>query len=738
MERTLTIVTNEDFTWKDDNSMSPDEGSWDDMVLPSPSPTETAWRAGVSAAPLQMGQLSPVSSNTDANMDGSSVPPMAHSASSSTCVDSWSASHGNPDECEEDKDWDWDQVSDETLAIPKLEPIDDDINLEDVCAAPLSQTPPNEILGASQLKQKRPRGRPRKHPLTPMVNTNKVTKGRSKTGCITCRKRKKKCDEAKPRCMNCEKNAVVCEGYHEKQVWKSGRERAEEERQRWENLPIITMQPIFHGVETTEDKIFWKHYVNHFSNVLTVEGEAKNAFKDIILQLANRHQGLMHSILAASSKHIDWDTPYGMKILQNNPSTSKETLEQRSEFHHDEGMRRMYAEMQEMDEDDPEYKTVLAARYGQMMCLLLQTRAEGNPRGDHRVHLQAYKNLIQNSPPEDSNFLTFIMEFFQYHIYADDLFWYPEKKTERLATEDWEPTAPIHPPRLLGVADGLFRHLSEITSIRNVIRVNMTNSVDPLVDYTSLYKAAEIDAAIREWTPRWPSGDSRDRVGLLYKLMLWVYLFRTIYPPSSLPGRRSTIGSLPTVMFSTMSTSTSSQPRRASMAASIGPTASSPLMGATNIFSRSQKTHSAPSTRHPSRTSSMHEGDPKTNTAPGSQKQRASSPPPARRPAQDDKRITTAVDEALTLLETFKPSDPSQTLLLIPCLVIGTACFEPDQRYRIRAAIRAVRGYTGLKNCDRVLELLEEVWALMDQGDWGAVWDWQRVARRMGLDFPCA
>lgn len=28
--------------------------------------------------------------------------------------------------------------------------------------------------------------------------------------------------------MNCEKNAVVCEGYHEKQLWKSGREKAEE------------------------------------------------------------------------------------------------------------------------------------------------------------------------------------------------------------------------------------------------------------------------------------------------------------------------------------------------------------------------------------------------------------------------------------------------------------------------------------------------------------------------------
>ncbi|KAK1251854.1 hypothetical protein MKX07_007333 [Trichoderma sp. CBMAI-0711] len=727
--------------------MSPDEGSYDGMVLPSPSPTDTAWRPGVSAAPLQMGQLSPVSSNTDANMDnGPSTMPMMHhcsSSSSSSCVDSWNAGYGNTDEGEEDNQWEqWEQGSDEALAIPKLEPIDDDINLEDVSAAPLSQTPPNELLGGAPIKQKRPRGRPRKHPLTPIVNANKVTKGRSKTGCITCRKRKKKCDEAKPRCMNCEKNAVVCEGYHEKQVWKSGRERAEEERQRWENLPIITMQPIFHGVETAEDKIFWKHYVNHFSNVLTVEGEAKNAFKDIILQLANRHQGLMHSILAASSKHIDWDTPYGIKILQSNPTTTKEALQQRSEYHHDEGMKRMYAEMnQEMDKSNPEYKTVLAARYGQMMCLLLQTRAEGNPRGDHRVHLQAYKHLVQHSPPEDSNFLTFITEFFQYHIYADDLFWYPEKRTERLASEDWEPSAPIHPPRLLGVADGLFRHLSEITSIRNAIRVNMAGAVDPLVDYTSLYKAAEIDAAIREWTPRWPSGDSRDRVGLLYKQMLWVYLFRTIYPPSALPGRRSTIGSLPTAMFSSMPTNP--HPRRASMAAAIGTaTAGSPLMGAVNPFSRSttKTTHSCPSTRQPSRTNSMHEGDLHASTTSASEsqsQQRPSSPPPARRPAQDDKRITLAVDESLGLLESFKPSDPSQTLLLIPCLVIGTACFEPDQRYRIRAAVRAVRGYTGLKNCDRVLELLEEVWALMEQGDWVAVWDWQRVARRMGLDFPC-
>lgn len=546
--------------------------------------------------------------------------------------------------------------------------------------------------------------------------------------------------------MNCEKNAVVCEGYHEKQIWKSGKEKAEEgmlsytlaqsksltpavERLRRESLPIITMQPIFHGVETVEDKVFWKHYITHLSNVLTVEGEARNAFKDILLNLANQHQGLMHSILAVSSRHIDLDTPYGAKLLQDNPQSSRELLQQRSDYHHDESMKRLYEDMsRSIDKDDPEYKTILSARYGQMLCLLLQTLAEGNPRGEHRVHLQAYQALIQHSPPDDPAFHTFITEYFQYHIYADDLFWHPETMTKRLASEDWEPEGPIHPPRLLGVADGLFQYLSQITSIRNTIRTNMSASIDPLVDYTSLYRAAEIDAAIREWTPVWPNGDSRDRVGLLYKQMMWVYLFRTIYPPSASSIRRSTFSGVP---FGTASVSQMPIPqRRASMMATISSAVSGPGPGV-------HVPQSCPSSRNPSRTNSWHGSNPQPGTAASLRIPRASSPPPSRRPAYHDRRITLAVEESLAILESFKPSEPAQTLLLIPCMIIGTACFEGTQQDRIRSAIKAVRGYTGLRNSDRVAEVLEEVWALMEQGDWVAVWDWQGVARRMGLDFLC-
>ena len=89
----------------------------------------------------------------------------------------------------------------EEFLVPKLEP---GLGDEDVLGS---------LLGLGGIEKesedgsmvptvtKRPRGRPRKHPLpVPGEATNSLGKGRSKTGCITCRKRKKKCDEAKPGC----------------------------------------------------------------------------------------------------------------------------------------------------------------------------------------------------------------------------------------------------------------------------------------------------------------------------------------------------------------------------------------------------------------------------------------------------------------------------------------------------------------------------------------------------------
>lgn len=44
---------------------------------------------------------------------------------------------------------------------------------------------------------------------------------RSRTGCLTCRRRRKKCDERKPSCCNCERNNLECDGYQAPVKWIS-------------------------------------------------------------------------------------------------------------------------------------------------------------------------------------------------------------------------------------------------------------------------------------------------------------------------------------------------------------------------------------------------------------------------------------------------------------------------------------------------------------------------------------
>jgi hypothetical protein len=452
--------------------------------------------------------------------------------------------------------------------------------------------------------------------------------------------------------MNCEKNSVKCEGYPEKTIWKSGKEKAEEgtviekcqrmtdrlidstariRRASSNQLPTMSLPSIFLGVETEGDRIFFQHYIARLSMIFTVEGEKESAFRRIILPVAQQDLGLMHSILSLSSKHIDYGSSYGRQLLQDHPSVDVEELEARSQFHHDEAVKELTSRNQDKQ---------IAAVYCQILCLVLQTLSNPKPNGEHRFHLEHYQRLILESPPGDEEFTKFIHEFFQYHICADELIRLPHGRLMAGGSNDWNlPSTVLQPDavRLLGVFDGLFLYMSKITNIRNQIRKNLEERIDPIVDYTALYQAAEIDAGIREWTPAWPAGDPRDLAGKLYKHMMWVYLFRTIYPPRTTEWK-------------------------------------------------------------------------------------------------PDRRITEAVNDGITLLGLFGPRDSSQTLVLAPAFVIGCAAFEPEQREPIRKAIGVVKSYMEYKNSDTALQVLEEVWRLMDAKDERS-WDWQSIAHSMGMDF---
>jgi hypothetical protein len=121
-------------------------------------------------------------------------------SSASASTDQWSASSGFVEDEEVEMDI-ASRVSDDfdNLVEPKIESLDNDVMMDELQEAEARRT---ADVGSVPFQIKRPRGRPRKHPIQAIDTLSKVAKGRSKTGCITCRRRKKKCDEAKPRCKS--------------------------------------------------------------------------------------------------------------------------------------------------------------------------------------------------------------------------------------------------------------------------------------------------------------------------------------------------------------------------------------------------------------------------------------------------------------------------------------------------------------------------------------------------------
>lgn len=85
--------------------------------------------------------------------------------------------------------------------VPKTED-DEETYMEEIKRVESSESPEIKADGPKRnaANPKKRRGRPRKNPPSSATAMAKVTNGRSKTGCLTCRRRKKKCDEAKPSC----------------------------------------------------------------------------------------------------------------------------------------------------------------------------------------------------------------------------------------------------------------------------------------------------------------------------------------------------------------------------------------------------------------------------------------------------------------------------------------------------------------------------------------------------------
>lgn len=213
--------------------------------------------------------------------------------------------------------------------VPKIEePEEDKYHNDQLHALQDAKSPVGVVL----LPPPRKRGRPRKHPIVDASDFKRTSHARSKTGCGTCRRRKKKCDETKPVCLNCEKNNVVCAGYEPKQPWRSGKQRALQLRQGGQGQDIIRLPSLeitTPGLETSLDRDFFTLFTKGVGDRLSLT-DTSNPFQDFIVPMAITNPGLMHSVLFLTS------TCY----LAHGPGASNQARERR-EHHRTKAMEHL-------------------------------------------------------------------------------------------------------------------------------------------------------------------------------------------------------------------------------------------------------------------------------------------------------------------------------------------------------------------------------------------------------------
>ncbi|OJJ85790.1 Zn(II)2Cys6 transcription factor [Aspergillus glaucus CBS 516.65] len=420
--------------------------------------------------------------------------------------------------------FDLDPSSSMDAVIPKIEEVDE-VDVSHHTAPTTNSSLTTHQPPGAPVHVPRKRGRPRKHPLPVPGGQVKITKGRSKTGCVTCRRRKKKCDETKPACLNCQKNAVVCEGYPPKEIWKSGRQKLEDAARVHSNSFIPRGLPILiDGVETEIDRRFLDHFVFGFSRVLTLINDDSNPFKEILLPMATQHRGLMHSLMCLAGSHLS--------VLDPEPM-----LKERKYYHFHRAIRdlkdnitassKARASSSEGESDLLVEDPIIAST----IALSLNTICEGETNGEYRPHMDAARYLLVTQRPRNEKFRQFIVEFFQYHDVSNaitSLDRRPAHLNGDLRLPDFVPHAQAG--MFLGVFDGLFNYISEVTRLRDRIRQRHQEGYEPAVDYEILSDAVSIDSAIRVWETSHIPDTANWYLAQLYRQSTWVYLYRTIRP----------------------------------------------------------------------------------------------------------------------------------------------------------------------------------------------------------------
>ncbi|KAK4106402.1 hypothetical protein N658DRAFT_17991 [Parathielavia hyrcaniae] len=122
-----------------------------------------------------------------------------------------------------------------------------------------------------------------------------------RTGCITCKIRKVKCDEARPSCLRCTRTGRICDGYLDANTMAQRRRRSAAHVTGTTGEPQALPALFYNWASSDERRAF--HFFQHIT-APSLSGELDGAFwRVLVLQICQSEPAVRHAVLAVGILH---------------------------------------------------------------------------------------------------------------------------------------------------------------------------------------------------------------------------------------------------------------------------------------------------------------------------------------------------------------------------------------------------------------------------------------------------
>ncbi|KAH7120366.1 fungal-specific transcription factor domain-containing protein [Dactylonectria estremocensis] len=247
-------------------------------------------------------------------------------------------------------------------------------------------------------------------PRTSKTSTRVLLPPRSKSGCFTCRRRHKKCDEVRPECAGCVRNQLICHWpapspgtAPEQQDAASAGAGSEQDTDADACLvPVIIRQPtalppLFRN---RRNSLLFEHFAHVTSLQMASRVHPENAYLSYNLRIAAGFDGLQHAILAISASHV----------LYINSESTDSSLD-----HYVVALRGLTHAITKWKSSSAMDRILVVAT---SLALCQYEVLNANTQGSLYHHLRALKwmisEMLKNERIYDQDILGFFLEQYQY------------------------------------------------------------------------------------------------------------------------------------------------------------------------------------------------------------------------------------------------------------------------------------------------------------------------------------